>query len=217
MSKAKSLEKLKKAIEEGDVSMAEEAAKEALEAGVPPYEAIIDGLSKGMDTISKGFENGEIFLTQMVLAADAMTAATKILEAKIPKDELARGRMGTVVIGTPQGDIHEIGKNIVSTLLRGSGFDVVDIGRDVPIEEFADKAKELNANIVAASTLMTTTTPLQAAIIKALKEAGIRDKVKTLHGGATVTAEYIRSIGGDGYAENAAEAVRVAKKLVGKG
>jgi len=215
VSKAKSLEKLKKAIEEMDVSMAEEAAKEALAAGVPPYEAIIDGLAKGMETISKGFENGEVFLPQMVLAADAMTAGTKILEAKLSKEEMARSRLGTVVIGTPAGDIHEIGKNIVATLLRGSGFDVVDIGRDVPIEEFVNKAKELNANIVAASTLMTTTTPLQAAIIKALKEAGMRDKVKTLHGGATVTGEYIESIGGDGYAENAAEAVRVATRLVG--
>lgn len=217
MSKEEIFGKLKTAIETQDLSLGEEAAREALAAGIDPYEAIMNGLSKGMDTISDLFDKGELFLPQLVVAADVMNAATKILEEKMTSADKEKSRMGTVVIGTPQGDIHEIGKNLVAMMLRGHGFEVIDLGRDVPVEEFTKKAKEVNANIVAASTLMTTSRPLQKEIINALKEEGLRDKVKTLHGGAPVTREFVEQIGGDGYAADASEAATVAKRLVGKG
>ncbi|MEM4649401.1 MAG: cobalamin-dependent protein [Candidatus Bathyarchaeia archaeon] len=118
-------------------------------------------------------------------------------------------------MGTVQGDIHDIGKNIVAAMLFAAGFEVYDLGKDVPAEEFAKKAKELNANIVGASALLSTTLPVQKEIIEALKAMGIRDKVKTIFGGAPCTAEWVEEIGGDGYAENAIEAVKVAKRLIG--
>ncbi|WP_309493523.1 corrinoid protein [Candidatus Hecatella orcuttiae] len=216
MSKEEIFNKLKRAIEEMDVSAAVEGAKEALKAGIDPYEAITQGLAKGMETISDRFDKGELYLPQIVLAADAMSEATKILEEKMTTAQAEKAKLGKVVIGTPEGDIHEIGKNLVATMLRGAGFEVVDIGRDVPIAEFLKKVKEIDADIVAASTLMTTTRPAQKEIVDALKEAGLRDRVKTLHGGAPVSREYVEQIAGDGYAADAAEAVKVAKNLVGR-
>lgn len=216
MPKEEIFSKLKRAIEEMDTAAAVEGAREAIKAGIDPYEAITQGLAKGMETISDRFDKGEIYLPQIVLAADAMGEATKILEEKMTTAQAEKAKMGKVVIGTPEGDIHEIGKNLVATMLRGSGFEVVDIGRDAPIEEFLKKVKEINADIVAASTLMTTTRPAQKEIVEALKEAGLRDRVKTLHGGAPVSREYVEQIAGDGYAADAAEAVKVAKNLVGK-
>lgn len=216
MEKEEIFEKLKSSIEETDIAMAEEAARNALAAGIDPYDAIMKGLARGMDTIGDRFDKGEIYLPQIVLAADAMTATTKILQENISPAEKERTVLGRVVIGTPQGDIHEIGKNLVATMLSAADFSVIDLGRDVPIEEFINKVKEINADVVGASTLMTTSRPAQKEIIEMLKEEGLRDKVKTLHGGAPVTKEYIDEIGGDGYAADAAEAVKVAKKLLGR-
>ncbi len=216
MGKQEILDKLRSAVESGDPQLAEASAREALDAGIDPYEAIISGLAAGMNTISEGFDKGEIFLPQIMLAADAMNSGTAILQSRMDTSQLEKTMMGVVVIGTPQGDIHEIGKNLVGTMLRGAGFNVIDIGRDVPLEIFVKTAKESKANIVAASTLMSTSRPLQKELIDALEEENIRSNVKTLHGGAPVTKEYVDEISGDGYAPDAAEAVTTAKMLLGK-
>ena len=216
MDKEEILIMLKRAVEEMDVAAAVKGAEEAIKANIDPYEAITQGLAKGMETISDRFDKGEMYLPQIVVAADAMNEASEMLKKKIPPGDNSEAGLGKVVIGTPQGDIHEIGKNIVATMLRGSGFDVIDLGRDVPVEDFLRKTEEVKATFVAASTLMTTTRPAQKEIVEGLKELGIRDKIKTLHGGAPVSKDYVAQIGGDGYAADAAEAVKVAKKLIGK-
>jgi len=152
----------------------------------------------------------------LVAAAEpAQKAVKELLEPEIKKKAGERKSLGKVVIGTVQGDIHDIGKNIVAAMLFAAGFDVIDLGKDVPAEEFAKKAKEVGANIVGASALLSTTLPVQKEIIEALKAMGIRDKVKTIFGGAPCTPEWVEEIGGDGYAENAIEAVKVAKRLIG--
>jgi corrinoid protein of di/trimethylamine methyltransferase len=207
------LDKLKKAVETYDADLASSAAKEALEAGIEPFEAINDGLGRGMMTISDLFDEAKIFLPQILMAAEAMQAGLEVLKPKIMESGEKMGKV--VVIGTVEGDIHEIGKNVVAAMLQGAGFDVIDIGRDAPIDKFVETAKEVNADIVGASALMTTTRPGQREIVKALKEAGIRDKVKTLFGGAPVNQEWVDEIGGDAYCPNGAEAVRIAKELVG--
>jgi corrinoid protein of di/trimethylamine methyltransferase len=212
MGKQEILEKLKTAVETYDVDLAKSAAQESIDNGIEPFEAINDGLGRGMQTISDLFDDAKIYLPQILMAAEAMQGALKILEPKILESGEKMGK--TVVIGTVIGDIHEIGKNVVGAMLQGAGFNVVDIGRDAPIENFVEKAKELNADIVGASALMTTTRPGQRDIIKALKEAGIRDKVKTLFGGAPCSQEWVDEIGGDAYCPNGAEAVKIAKELV---
>ena len=136
MDKEAILSMLKRAVEEMDVAAAVKGAEEAIKANIDPYEAIIQGLSKGMETISDRFDKGEMYLPQIVVAADAMNEASEILKKKIPPGDNGEAGLGKVVIGTPQGDIHEIGKNIVATMLRGSGFEVIDLGRDVPVEDF---------------------------------------------------------------------------------
>ncbi len=213
MFKQEILDKLKKAVETYDADLASSAAKEALEAGIEPFEAINDGLGRGMMTISDLFDEAKIFLPQILMAAEAMQAGLEVLKPKIMESGEKMGKV--VVIGTVEGDIHEIGKNVVAAMLQGAGFDVIDIGRDAPIDKFVETAKEVNADIVGASALMTTTRPGQREIVKALKEAGIRDKVKTLFGGAPVNQEWVDEIGGDAYCPNGAEAVRIAKELVG--
>lgn len=215
MSKEEILGKLQKAIEEYEADQAEEAAKEALAAGINPIEAIQQGLSKGMATISDLFDEGEVFVPQILLAADAFEKAVAILTSTISVEDKAKASSGKVLIHTVQGDIHDVGKNIVKTMLAASGFEVIDLGRDVPVDEVVAKAKELKVDIVAGSALMTTTMPNQRDIVKGLEEIGIRGNVKCLFGGAPVSQEWVDQIDADGYADNAAEAIKVAKELVG--
>lgn len=205
------LAELQKAVETYDVELAKKAAQEALDAGIEPFEAINSGLGKGMDTISDRFDKAEIYLPQVMLAADAMDAALKIFEPRMM--ETGEAGKGTVVIGTIEGDIHEIGKNVVAAMLRGSGYKVIDVGRDTPIDTFVEAAKENNADVVGVSALMTTTMPGQREVVKALKEAGL-DKVKTIFGGAPCSQEWVDEIGGDAYCENAAEAIKTVDALL---
>jgi corrinoid protein of di/trimethylamine methyltransferase len=192
--------------------LAKSTTQESLDAGIEPFEAINDGLGRGMQTISELFDDAKIFLPQILMAAEAMQEALKILEPKILESGKEIGK--TVVLGTVIGDIHEIGKNVVGAMLQGAGYKVIDVGRDAPIEDFVEKVKEVNADVVGASALMTTTKPGQRELIKALKEAGIRDKVKTVFGGAPVSQEWVDEIGGDAYCPNGAEAVKIVKELV---
>jgi len=214
MSKDNILSKLQQSIEEFDAELAETAAQEALDAGLDPIEAIQLGLSQGMNTISELFDEGEIFVPQILLAADAFETAVNVLTSTLSLEEKNKASLGKVLIHTVQGDIHDVGKNIVKTMLAASGFEVIDLGRDIPVDEVVAKAKELNVDIIAGSALMTTTMPAQRDILASLEEEGIRGGVKCLFGGAPVTREWIDQIGADGYAENAAEAIKQAKELV---
>ncbi|CQR72777.1 Methionine synthase [Sporomusa ovata DSM 2662] len=214
MSQSEILAKLKTAVEEMDSELSEAAAKEAIAAGVDPLVAINDGLAAGMQTMSDLFDEGEAFVPQLVVAAEAFDAAVAILKEAIPKDQQDSASKGKVLLFTVQGDIHDIGKNIVKTMLSASGFEVIDLGRDANTEEVVNKAKEYNVDIIAGAALMTTTMPAQRDIISILKEEGIRDKFKCMFGGAPVSPEWVVKIGGDAYAETASEAVEKAKALM---
>jgi trimethylamine corrinoid protein len=214
MSQEEILLQLKTAIEEMDSDLAESAAKAAVAAGIDPLTAINDGLSAGMQTMSDLFDEGEMFVPQLVVAAQAFEAAVTILKEAIPEEDKHTATRGKVLICTVQGDIHDIGKNIVKTMLSASGFEVFDMGRDVPTEDVVDKAKELQVDIIAGAALMTTTMPGQRDIITILKEEGIRDQFKCMFGGAPVSPEWVEKIGGDAYAETASEAVFKAKALM---
>jgi len=202
------------AVIEGDEERSVALAKEALAKGVDPTEAIEKGFAEGMKEIGRLFEKLEIYLPQVIISADAMVAGVEVLRERI----LAKGGQAvpqTVLLGTIQGDVHDIGKNIVKIMLESNGFTVHDLGRDVPILEFIEKVKELHPDIVGVSALMTTTMVHMPRLIEALRENGLREKVKVMVGGAPVLPEWAKKIGADGYGESAAEAVRVAKKLIG--
>lgn len=191
-----------------------ETVKKAVEQGHDPLD-IVNALTEVLKEIGREFENGEIFLVHLVGAGDAARRATvEVLEPLIKKTSGKRETLGKVLIGTVAGDIHDIGKNIVSMMLFTAGFEVYDIGKDIPTDEFVKKTQELNADIVALSALLTTTLPAQREVIEALKKAGLRQKVKVLVGGAPATAKWAEEAGADGYGEDAIEAVKVAKKLL---
>ena len=215
MSKEGILSKLQESIENLDRDMAEVAAKEAKAAGLDVMDAIQNGLGSGMNTISDLFDEGEMFVPQILLAAEAFESAIAILTADMLDEERSRTKLGKVIVHTVQGDIHDVGKNIVKTMLAASGFEVIDLGRDVPVDEVIKKAIELNVDIISGSALMTTTMPAQRDIVNALVEEGARDKIKCMFGGAPVSQEWVDKIGADAYGENAAEAISKAKELMG--
>jgi len=205
---------LRKAVEEFSTEHARAAAELALSSGVDPVEAIEKGLSKGVQEVGKKFAEGEAFLPELIMAAEAMKAGVEILRPAMVARNLRRQSLGTLVIGTVRGDIHDIGKNIVAAISETAGFNVVDLGTDVGPEHFATKAKETSAKIVAMSTLLTVTTPEQKNSIDALSQEGVRQNVKVVVGGAAVTSNWADEIGADGYSDNAAEAVELFKRLV---
>jgi len=216
MSQQAIFDELSNAIQTFDSDKVIDATKKALAAGVDPSAIIEQGLAKGLRIVGKKFEDGELFLMHLVAAAEpAQKAIRELLEPEIKKRKGERKSAGKVVLGTVAGDIHDIGKNIVSAMLIAAGFDVYDIGKDMPAEEFVKKAKEVNANVVGASALLSTSLPVQAEIVRAFKAANMRDKVKLIFGGAPCTEEWVKEIGGDGYAENAVEGVNVLKQLLG--
>ena len=191
-----------------------EVTKKALKQGQDPVK-VLDELTKALRIVGKKFEDGEFFLMHLVAAAEPVQRVIKdILEPKMLKKKESRKSLGKVVLGTVAGDIHDIGKNIVGAMLFAAGFEVFDIGKDIPPEQFVSKAKEVNANLVGASALLSTSLPMQREIVEGIVAGGLRDKVKLIFGGAPVTEEWVKEIGGDGYAENAMEAVNVAKKLL---
>lgn len=202
------------AVIEGDEEKSVALAKEALAKGVDPTEAIEKGFAEGMKEIGRLFEKLEIYLPQVIISADAMAAGVEIFRQRLLAKSGEAPRK-TVLLGTIQGDVHDIGKNIVKVMLESNGFKVHDLGRDVPVLEFIEKVKELNPDIVGVSALMTTTMVYMPRLIEALRENGLREKVKVMVGGAPVLPEWAKKIGADGYGESAAEAVRVAKKLIG--
>lgn len=213
-TKEEVLAKLKECIEELDEDLADEAAHEAVELGIDPITAISEGLGAGMQTQSDLFDEGEAFVPQLVVAAEIFESAIGIITAELSEADKAGTTLGKILICTVESDIHDIGKNIVKTMLSASGFEVYDMGRDAATADVVAKAKELDVDIIAGAALMTTTMPAQRDIITLLKEEGIRDQFKCMFGGAPVSPEWVESIGADAYAENAAEAVAKAKELM---
>jgi corrinoid protein of di/trimethylamine methyltransferase len=207
-------EKLAQAVIDGEPEDAVELAQQALDAGLDPLECINQGLTKGIDRVGALFAEGEYYLPDLIIGGEAMKDALAILEPALAANQ-EREVTGRVVLGTVEGDLHEIGKTLVGTMLTANGFEVTDIGIDKPASEFIAAIKESNATLIGASALLTTTIPEQQKIIEALAEAGLRDKVKVMVGGAPVTQAWADKIGADGYAEDAIAAVAVAKKLVG--
>jgi dimethylamine corrinoid protein len=183
-----------------------------VELGLDPLRVINQGFTPGMRAVGDLFERGTMFLPEVILASEAMVAAVAILEASLPSEQREK-QAGIAVLGTIEGDVHDIGKGIVATLLRVYGFAVHDLGRDVPLSSFVEKARETHAHIVGSSALMTTTMVGQKTLEKMLREAGLRDQVKTMVGGAVVTQYWADKIGADAYAENAQEAVQKALEL----
>ncbi|MFH2110696.1 MAG: corrinoid protein [Candidatus Bathyarchaeota archaeon] len=210
------LKGLSDAVQSFDAEAAADAARAAVAAKINPVKAIEEGLAVGLRTIGDKFEAGELWLPHLVLGAEAMEAAIKVLEAHMPKEELEATSRGTVVIGTVEGDIHDLGLRIVASMLRANGFKVYDMGCNTQSLAFIEKAKEVDADIIAASSLMTTTMPFMKDLVEALEAAGLRDKYKILIGGGPVSKEWATAIGADGYGKDASEAVKVAKKLVSK-
>ncbi len=206
---------MRQSVVDGDAEQAEALARQALERGIDPLEAINQGYVPGVNYVGAQFGAGEMFLPDLVLAGEAMKSAVNVLEPEMQKRGSQRQMLGKVVLGTVKGDIHEIGKTLVATMLSASGFQVYDLGVDVPIDKFAQKAREVDADIVAVSALLTTTMTGQKAVVEALTEMGLRPKVKVMVGGAPVTRGWATEIGADGYSEDAIGAVAEAKRLMG--
>jgi corrinoid protein of di/trimethylamine methyltransferase len=213
MTEQELLEAARAAVVAADEDKAEAVARDAVSMGLEPFKVINQGFTPGMREVGDLFDRGRMFLPEVILASEAMVAAVAILEASLPQEQQEK-QAGVAVIGSIEGDVHDIGKGIVATLLRVYGFEVHDLGRDVPLGDYVDKAKEVDADIVGSSALMTTTMVGQKALEKLLRQAGVRDRVKTMVGGAVVTQYWADKIGADAYAENAQEAVAKALELM---
>jgi 5-methyltetrahydrofolate--homocysteine methyltransferase len=207
------LKTLSEAILRGDAKSAEAITKEAVSAGTDPQELVTKYMIPAMDEVGRKFEADELFVPELLVSARAMKKALEVLKPLLA----AKGAkpMGKVVVGTVKGDLHDIGKNLVASMLEGAGFEVIDVGVDVSPDKFIAAVREKAPQIVALSALLTTTMPSMKTTIEQLSAAGLRDKVKVIIGGAPVTQNYAQEIGADGYSENANGAVGLARKLVG--
>jgi len=216
MSKLDDLfEAMAKSIIDGNSQAAGDLARQAIARGIAPMDSINHGFVVGINQVGANFSAGVAYIPDLVLAGAAMKAAMEVLEPELEKGDTARDPLGVVVLATVEGDVHDIGKNIVGTMLSASGFEVHDLGVDVPIEQIVEKTRELKADIVAASALLTTTMVKQEDVIAALERAGLRSTVKIMVGGAPVTRDWADRIGADGYSEDAVGAVHLAKQLMG--
>ena len=199
------------AILTGNAKKAEEVARAAMEAKADPVEMVQKYMIPAMGEVGRRFECNEYFVPELLIAARAMKTALELITPQLV--EAGAEPVGRVVIGTVQGDLHDIGKNLVASMLEGGGFQVVDLGVDVAPEKFVEVAKEKDGTIVALSALLTTTMTMMQAVVSALQEAGLRDKTKVIIGGAPITQQYCDQIGADGYSDNASAAVALARKL----
>jgi len=200
------------AIVSGDVEKATEVAKRGLGEEIDPLELMTSGFIPGINKVGDLFGTGRLFIPGLVKSADAMEKATAIINAAIPQEkETASGK---IVIGTVEGDMHDIGKTIVVSLLRANGFDVLDLGRNVPIARFIEEAEKFGADIIGSSTLLTTTMPVQKELEEELTKAGLKQKYKTIVGGAPVTRRWAKRIGADAYAQDAGDGVEKVKQLL---
>lgn len=213
MSDKEILEQLFEGVLKGDKAKTIEAANQSLEADISPQQAIEKGMTPAIKEVGDRFGRMEMFLPEMVASAEAMEAALEILEPHFEGDEAAK--KGKVLIGTVQGDIHDIGKNIVIALLKVNGYEVIDIGRDIASTEFVDKAVDLSVDIIGLSGLLTTSMPMMRDIIQMLSDDGVRDQYKVIIGGGPTSQEYADEIGADGYGETAYSAVDLCGQLIG--
>lgn len=211
-----SKEELLKRLSDGVVDMEEDdvakAAKEYLEVGYPAFDGIMEGLVDGMNRASQLYEEEEYFVTDLLLCSDAMYVGLDILRPYLPDEKDEAKKKG--VIGVVEGDTHDIGKNLVKIMLETAGFDMIDLGRDVPLQKFVDTAEEEGAEFICMSTLMTTTMGGMEMVIHLLEEKGMRSQIKVMIGGGPVSQKYADKIGADGYSQNAVEAVKLAKRLL---
>jgi 5-methyltetrahydrofolate--homocysteine methyltransferase len=209
---SETLAKLKEAVIEGKALPAKEATQAALDEGIPPGRILLEALVPAMDDVGNRYECGEYFVPEMLISVRAMKEGLKLLKPLLVESDVKPA--GKVVAGTVKGDLHDIGKNLVCMMLEGAGFEIVDLGSDVPKEKFVAAAKE-GADLVALSALLSTTMPNIKATIEALNEAGLRDKVKVIIGGAPVNDNVAKEYGADGYAADASAAVTLARNLAG--
>ena len=218
MSEEDYIEEIKEIIIDGDDEAAAEVVEEALAAGVDPLDILNNGLMAGADVVGERFETGEFFLPELMLTGRALKAAMAVLETSLQavyaKNPDLQKQSGIVVIGTVHRDIHDIGKNMVSSMLTASGFEVHDLGVDVPIKTMLAKAREVNADIIGCSALLTTSMPIMRDLLKLLEATGEREQFKVIVGGAPVTPAYAEEIGSDGTADNAVAAVQLAQRLI---
>ncbi len=205
---------LAQALDQGDRDKTVELTKKSLDGGANPQDIITQGLQTGMAAVGEKFSSGEYFLPDMLMAARAMKAALEVLAPALEKTGIPT--IGRVVIGTVEGDMHDIGKNVVATFLSGNGFEVFDLGNNVSVQQFIDGVKEKKPDILGMSALLTTTMPVMGKVIKSLEESGLRASVKVVVGGAPVTQDYASYIGADGYAHDGGRAVPVCRQLIGK-
>jgi len=208
------LQQLADAIEKGDKQRAIKSMRD-LEADIHP-EDILKSLTEGIRKLGEKFENHEVFLTDLVLAAQAAYGVAEVLEPHLDKERMKARALGTMVIGTVEGDVHSVGKDLVAMVFRASGFNVIDLGTDVPAKKFATAAKECGAKIVGASALLSTTMLGLSKIPRALEQEGIRETVRVIFGGAPVTERFTKEAGGDLYAEDPFRAVKIVKKAIGR-
>ena len=209
------LKKLFEAILNGDAKTAHAITEQAIKDGADPVKLVDENMIPAMNEVGRRFECNEYFVPELLISARAMKAALDLVRPLL----VARGAkpLGTVAVGTVKGDLHDIGKNLVAAMFEGGGFEVIDLGVNVPPEKFIAAIKEKGAQVVAMSALLTTTMPAMKTTIEALKQAGVRDQIKVLIGGAPITQKYADEIGADGYSENAVGAVGVAKQTLGLG
>lgn len=213
-SKEELIQKMYECVVEMEDEDVVDVCEEYLAEGYDAYDGIMEGLVAGMNKASELYDEEEYFVTDVLLCSDALYAGLGVLRPHLESDE-AMGEAKKVVIGVVEGDTHDIGKNLVKIMLETAGFEMYDLGRDVPLDSYVEKAKEVDADIVAMSTLMTTTMGGMRTVIEKLGEAGIRDRVKVMIGGSPISRKFADEIGADGYSANAVEAVAVAKELVG--
>ncbi len=212
MDVEKILNELTDSVVSGNKNKAIELAEISLKEGVDPYRSIVEGLAKGMEIMGQKYEQKQVFIPHLLMSSNAMYGGMDILTPHLKKDGSSVEH--TLVIGTAEGDVHDIGKNLVKTMMSAAGFNIVDLGKDVPINKFAEEAEKNKADIVSISTLMTSTMDNMAKSIKAFNEKGTRDKVKIIVGGAPITESFANEIGADSFKTDASEAAKWAKDIV---
>jgi 5-methyltetrahydrofolate--homocysteine methyltransferase len=208
------LENLKEAILTGDVEKANELAKLSVKKNFDPQKIVDEGIRNAMDEVGDRFETGEYFLPDLIRSGEATKGVIKELEPLLLKDRSESDSVAKIVIGTVKGDIHEIGKTLVTTMLTAAGYEVQDLGVDIPTDQFIEAVKTDNVKVLGLSALLTTTMPIQKEVIEALKDAGLRKDVKVIIGGAPTDANWAKEIGADAYCDNAMEAVRVVRGMI---
>jgi 5-methyltetrahydrofolate--homocysteine methyltransferase len=204
------LEKLKRAIVDFDITTVEKTCEEALEKGIPAYDIITQGMAKGMEVVGQKYESGEFFISELIMAGETMKEGMKIVEPYLRSEEAVP--RSKVVLGTVQGDLHDLGKNIVASLLKASGFQVIDVGFDVAPQRFVEEARNSKPNILGMSALLTTTMVNIDTTIGELRKAKLREQVKVIVGGAPISSEYARKAGADASADDAVKGVAICKR-----